>query len=54
MSEHVIPVRAPQDLRLRLDAEAEKNDRSLSAEVRVLLQEALSRRSTEGSRPHAA
>jgi hypothetical protein len=49
--EHVIPVRAPQDLRLKLDAEAQKNDRSLSAEVRVLLQEALSKR---GERSHAA
>jgi hypothetical protein len=42
--EHVIPVRAPKELREKLEAEAKASDRSLSATVRVLLAEAFSRR----------
>lgn len=45
--EHVIPVRAPKELREKLEAEAKASDRSLSATVRVLLQEAFAKRSTE-------
>ena len=42
-----IPVRVPDDLRQRLEAEAKASDRRLSAEIRVLLQEALKTRAAE-------
>lgn len=45
--EHVIPVRAPKELRDKLEAEAKASDRSLSATVRVLLQEAFAKRAGE-------
>ncbi|MGA2056913.1 MAG: Arc family DNA-binding protein [Bradyrhizobium sp.] len=44
---HSIPVRVPEELRDKLEAEAKASDRSLSSLVRVLLQEAFSKRSTE-------
>ncbi|MBR0936694.1 hypothetical protein [Bradyrhizobium jicamae] len=42
-----IPVRTPDELRQRLEAEAKANDRRLSAEIRVLLVEALTKRAAE-------
>jgi CopG antitoxin of type II toxin-antitoxin system len=44
---HSIPVRVPEDLRLKLEAEAKATDRPLSSLVRVLLQEAFSKRGDE-------
>jgi predicted HicB family RNase H-like nuclease len=44
---HSIPVRVPEELRERLEAEAKAADRSMSSLVRVLLQEAFSKRSAE-------
>ena len=42
-----IPVRVPDELRQRLETEARAYDRRLSAEIRVLLQEALAKRTAE-------
>lgn len=42
-----IPVRLPADLRQRVEAEARAYDRRLSAEIRVLLQEALKTRAAD-------
>ncbi|HEV2156353.1 Arc family DNA-binding protein [Bradyrhizobium sp.] len=44
-----IPVRVPDELRQRLEAEAKASDRRLSAEIRVLLQEALKSRAEQGA-----
>jgi predicted HicB family RNase H-like nuclease len=44
---HSIPVRVPEELREKLEAEAKAADRSMSSLVRVLLQEAFSKRSSE-------
>jgi hypothetical protein len=44
---HSIPVRAPEALRRKLEDEAKASDRSLSSMVRVLLAEALSKRTSE-------
>jgi hypothetical protein len=46
---HSIPVRVPDDLRQKIAAKAKATDRSLSAMVRVLLQEACSRATEERS-----
>ena len=46
---HSIPVRVPEELREKLEAEAKATDRPLSSMVRVLLQEAFSKRSAEQS-----
>ncbi|WP_441232799.1 ribbon-helix-helix domain-containing protein [Bradyrhizobium sp. 1200_D9_N1_1] len=43
---HSIPVRVPEDLRQKLEAEAKATDRSLSGMVRFLLQEAFSKRAS--------
>jgi predicted transcriptional regulator len=44
---HSIPVRVPEELRDKLEAEAKATDRSLSSLVRVLLAEAFSKRSVQ-------
>jgi hypothetical protein len=44
---HSIPVRVPEELREKLEAEAKAADRSLSSLVRVLLLEAFSKRSAQ-------
>jgi predicted DNA-binding protein len=44
---HSIPVRVPEELREKLEAEAKATDRPLSSLVRVLLQEAFSNRSAQ-------
>ena len=46
---HSIPVRVPVDLRQKLEAEAKATDRSLSSLVRVMLQEAFSKRAEQRS-----
>lgn len=44
---HSIPVRVSGEIRGKLEAEAKEKECSLSAAVRMLLKEALSRRSAE-------
>ncbi|MCK1542205.1 ribbon-helix-helix protein, CopG family [Bradyrhizobium sp. 160] len=44
---HSIPVRVPEDLRRKLEAEAKATDRSLSSLVRVMLQESFAKRAGE-------
>jgi hypothetical protein len=34
-----LPIQLPEDLRSRIEAEAKRNDRSLAAEIRVVLRE---------------
>jgi hypothetical protein len=51
---HSIPVRVSAELREKLEAEAKATDRPLSSLVRVLLQEAFSKRSAGQGDQHAA
>jgi predicted transcriptional regulator len=44
---HSIPVRVPEELREKLEAEAKASDRSISSVVRVLVREAFAKRSAE-------
>ncbi|MET4149913.1 ribbon-helix-helix protein, CopG family [Bradyrhizobium sp. RT7b] len=44
---HSIPVRVPEDLRRKLEAEAKATDRSLSSLIRVMLHEGFAKRTGE-------
>jgi hypothetical protein len=51
---HTIPVHVSQELRAKLEAEGKAQDRPLSSVVRVLLQEALSMRTSPQRQPGEA